>query len=168
MLAGTQIQLEGWLEAVATFDVDQLAGKSVGIFPLSNSTVEDVFSELEHILSSASDDGQIAGHCKLSQGMSWSDSTASWWFLQELTTLSLFDDGSRNLIVCRTQPLSRRCKFIPFATVTLVSWRVCSAPFMAAAAGASSGTRGGVAPGMAQATAGVARGYRALCPRGVA
>ena len=37
VLAGTQIQLEGWLDIVATFDVDQLAGKSVGIFPLANS-----------------------------------------------------------------------------------------------------------------------------------
>ena len=39
ILAGTQLQLEGWLDIVTTFDVDQLAGKSVGIFPLANSTV---------------------------------------------------------------------------------------------------------------------------------
>ena len=50
ILAGTQLQLEGWLQIISTFDVDQLAGKSVGIFPLTNSTVEDVFKELQLIL----------------------------------------------------------------------------------------------------------------------
>ena len=53
ILAGTQLQLEGWLEIVTTFDVDQLAGKSVGIFPLANSTVEELFEELEHILAAS-------------------------------------------------------------------------------------------------------------------
>ena len=53
VLAGTQLQLEGWLDIVNTFDVDQLAGMSVGIFPLANSTVKEVFAELQHILSGA-------------------------------------------------------------------------------------------------------------------
>lgn len=53
VLAGTQLQLEGWLDIVSTFDVDQLAGMSVGIFPLANSTVKEVFAELQHILSGA-------------------------------------------------------------------------------------------------------------------
>ena len=51
ILAGTQLQLEGWLDIVSTFDVDQLADKSVGIFPLENSTVGEVFAELQHIIS---------------------------------------------------------------------------------------------------------------------
>lgn len=42
MLAGTRAQLDGWLELIETFDVDMLKGMSVGIFPLENSTVEDV------------------------------------------------------------------------------------------------------------------------------
>ena len=46
-----QIQLEGWLDIVSTFDVDQLAGMSVGIFPLQNATVEEVVEELGHIMS---------------------------------------------------------------------------------------------------------------------
>jgi len=53
VLAGTQLQLEGWLDIVTTFDVDQLAGTSVGIFPISRGTVEDVYAEVEHILSNA-------------------------------------------------------------------------------------------------------------------
>ena len=52
ILAGTQLQLEGWLDIVSTFDVDQLAGMSVGIFPLSNASVQEVAVELEHIVSS--------------------------------------------------------------------------------------------------------------------
>lgn len=59
ILAGTQLQLEGWLSIVSTFDIDQLAGKSVGIFPLTNSEVKDVLKELKHILNGA--EGQASG-----------------------------------------------------------------------------------------------------------
>ena len=54
ILAGTQLQLEGWLGIISTFDIDQLQGVSVGVFPLENSTVEEVFVELEQILGGAS------------------------------------------------------------------------------------------------------------------
>ena len=57
ILAGTQIQLEGWLDIVSTFDVDQLAGMSVGIFPLQNATVEEVEEELSHIMSGPGGEG---------------------------------------------------------------------------------------------------------------
>ena len=60
VLAGTQLQLEGWLDIVATFDVDQLAGTSVGIFPITRGTVEDVFLEVEHILNSTEGGSGIA------------------------------------------------------------------------------------------------------------
>lgn len=65
VLAGTQVQMQGWLEIVSTFDVDQLAGKSVGIFPLNNSTVEEVYEELNHILVSGGGDGQGGGIASL-------------------------------------------------------------------------------------------------------
>ena len=61
ILAGTQLQLQGWLDIVTTFDVDQLAGKSVGIFPIANSTVEELFLELEHILAASGPDGGVGG-----------------------------------------------------------------------------------------------------------
>lgn len=51
VLAGTQLQLEGWLSIITTFDVDQLQGMSVGIFPLENSEVDDVLQELEHLIA---------------------------------------------------------------------------------------------------------------------
>ncbi|MDA9988001.1 type II secretion system secretin GspD [Luminiphilus sp.] len=56
VLAGTQMQIEGWLDIVTTFDIDQLAGTSVGVFPIARGTVEDVFIELEHILNTAEGD----------------------------------------------------------------------------------------------------------------
>ena len=59
VLAGTQMQIEGWLDIVTTFDIDQLAGTSVGVFPITRGTVEDVFKELEHILNTA--EGGLTG-----------------------------------------------------------------------------------------------------------
>ena len=56
VIAGTQMQIEGWLDIVATFDIDQLAGTSVGVFPIARGPVDDVFVELEHILNSAEGD----------------------------------------------------------------------------------------------------------------
>ncbi len=50
MLAGTREQLDGWLDIVNTFDVDQLSGMSVGLFPLENSSVEDVAEALSAML----------------------------------------------------------------------------------------------------------------------
>lgn len=61
ILAGTQLQLQGWLEIVGTFDIDQLAGMSVGFFPLNNSTVSEVFTELEVILKGVGGQGDESG-----------------------------------------------------------------------------------------------------------
>ena len=59
VLAGTQMQIDGWLDIITTFDIDQLAGTSVGIFPITRGAVEDVFVELEHILNTT--DGVTGG-----------------------------------------------------------------------------------------------------------
>ena len=61
ILAGTQIQLEGWLDIVSTFDIDQLAGVSVGVFPVRSAGVEEIFADLEQVLGGASTDGPEAG-----------------------------------------------------------------------------------------------------------
>lgn len=61
ILAGTQLQLEGWLDIIATFDIDQLAGVSVGIFPLTNSTAEEIFTELEQILADSPEENSGGG-----------------------------------------------------------------------------------------------------------
>lgn len=46
VLAGTRAQAEGWLELVATFDVDLLKGMSVGIFPLKYASIKEVEAAL--------------------------------------------------------------------------------------------------------------------------
>jgi len=61
ILAGTQMQLEGWLDIVATFDIDQLSGMSVGFFSLQNSTVEEVLGEIRQIMRAAGGDGKSGG-----------------------------------------------------------------------------------------------------------
>jgi general secretion pathway protein D len=53
MLAGTRDQLNGWLDIVNTFDVDQLKGMSVGMFPLENTNVEDAAEALTAMLDSS-------------------------------------------------------------------------------------------------------------------
>ncbi|WP_286983368.1 type II secretion system secretin GspD [Haliea sp.] len=50
VLAGTSNQTAGWLDIIATFDVDQLQGMSVGIFPLEHSSVEEINAALTHLL----------------------------------------------------------------------------------------------------------------------
>jgi general secretion pathway protein D len=57
MLAGTGAQLEGWLEMVSTFDVDMLAGMSVGIFPLENSSSDEVYLAISALLNGGGDEG---------------------------------------------------------------------------------------------------------------
>lgn len=54
MLAGTKAQLSGWLEIIETFDVDMLAGMSVGLFPLQYSGVEELVEALNQLLTEAS------------------------------------------------------------------------------------------------------------------
>lgn len=50
MLAGSRAQLEGWQDIIATFDVDLLKGMSVGIFPIENSSMEDIEAALSSLL----------------------------------------------------------------------------------------------------------------------
>lgn len=66
MLAGSRNQIEGWLELVATFDVDFLKGLSVGLFPLVNVTATDIDATLramfgEQGVTTASGAGALAG-----------------------------------------------------------------------------------------------------------
>lgn len=58
MLSGTRAQLSGWQDIVTTFDVDMLKGMSVGIFPIENSSIEEVETALSALLgNSAGGDG---------------------------------------------------------------------------------------------------------------
>jgi general secretion pathway protein D len=65
MLAGTREQLDGWLDLIATFDVDLLKGMSVGLFPLENSEVEEVATGLSAMLEGGGDNDQAGPLSKL-------------------------------------------------------------------------------------------------------
>lgn len=57
ILSGTRNQLNGWMEIIATFDIDQLQSMSVGVFPVESSSVEEVQAALQHLLAN----GEAAG-----------------------------------------------------------------------------------------------------------
>jgi general secretion pathway protein D len=52
VLAGSRTQAEGWLDIVATFDVDLLKGMSVGVFPLKFASVREVDAALRMMTTS--------------------------------------------------------------------------------------------------------------------
>ena len=54
-LAGTREELRNYMNTVAIFDVDWLAGMSVGIYPLRTVDVESIIGELERIFSGEGD-----------------------------------------------------------------------------------------------------------------
>lgn len=56
ILSGTRAQAEGWMELVATFDVDLLKGMSVGVFPLKYASASEVEAALR-LLSGGGADG---------------------------------------------------------------------------------------------------------------
>lgn len=58
IMTGNRTQAEGWLDLVATFDVDLLKGMSVGVFPLKHITTKDIEAALRILSASAS--GSVA------------------------------------------------------------------------------------------------------------
>lgn len=152
ILAGTQLQLQGWLDIVSTFDVDQLAGKSVGIFPLANSTVEELFAELEHILATSPDLGikGISGMVRImpverlnsimvvSPRAHYIATVQAW--IEELDSIE--DPASEPIL--QVYPV-RNGDAGQLASLLSTIY---------GGSGGASGTSGGVAPGMTQATSG--------------
>jgi len=64
LLAGTSGELMNLLETIRTFDVDWLAGMSVGLYPLEQVTPQAVISELNAIFR-LDQDGPLAGMLRL-------------------------------------------------------------------------------------------------------
>ncbi|WP_133478816.1 type II secretion system secretin GspD [Cognatilysobacter segetis] len=53
-VAGTRAELENYLRTIETFDVDWLAGMSVGVFPLQSGRATSVVSDLEKVFGETS------------------------------------------------------------------------------------------------------------------
>ena len=157
ILAGTQLQLEGWLDIVTTFDVDQLAGKSVGIFPLANSTVEELFEELEHILAASGPEGGPGGISSMVRVMPverlnsimvvsprahYIDTVQGW--IEELDSIE--DPASEPILQVY---LVRNGNAAQLASLLSTIY---------GGSGSGSSAKGGVAPGMTQAKSGSGSG----------
>jgi len=56
MLSGTPEQYRSWMKTIRTFDVDWLAGRSVGVFKIDSMSVDDAISSLEQLVSSENSD----------------------------------------------------------------------------------------------------------------
>jgi general secretion pathway protein D len=58
VLAGTRNQIDGWMEIISTFDIDQLKGMSVGVYPVEYSSVEIVGAALLELLRTMQSEGE--------------------------------------------------------------------------------------------------------------
>lgn len=76
VLAGSRGQAEGWLDMVATFDVDLLKGMSVGVFPLKFISAKDVDYALR-LLSGAASTTAAAPSAATTAGTASSPAAAS-------------------------------------------------------------------------------------------
>ncbi len=162
ILAGTQLQLEGWLDIISTFDIDQLSGVSVGIFPLTNSTAEEVFAELEQIIADSSGDAPGAGLMSMVRVMPierlnsimvvsprshYIRSVGDW-----ITALdSIEDEGSEPTLHVYSVRNGNAAQL-----ATLLSTIYADGRSSGRVGGSAS--RGGVAPGMTQASTGTVSG----------
>jgi general secretion pathway protein D len=61
LLAGTRMQIDGWLDMVDTFDVDLLKGMSVGLFTLEHSRVGETATVLQGMLRSGGNGDEDVG-----------------------------------------------------------------------------------------------------------
>lgn len=157
ILAGTQLQLQGWLDIVSTFDIDQLSGKSVGIFPLENSSVDEVFSELQHIMSSADGEDGVQGISALVKVMP----------VERLNSIMVVSPRSHYVETVRSWVAQLDAIEDPASEPTLQVYPVKNGNAAQLAGllstifggGSASGVQqGGVAPGMNQAQSGSGQG----------
>lgn len=61
VMVGTRTQAEGWLDVVATFDVDLLKGMSVGVYPLKYVTTFEIEAALRLLNIGAGGQAPVAG-----------------------------------------------------------------------------------------------------------
>ncbi|HNQ49777.1 MAG TPA: secretin N-terminal domain-containing protein, partial [Hydrogenophilus thermoluteolus] len=61
VLRGNKAQLDAWMEIIESFDVDYLAGMSVGIFPLQYASVEEVKKAVAMLLGQSAEGANSEG-----------------------------------------------------------------------------------------------------------
>jgi general secretion pathway protein D len=60
VLSGSGAQFDSWLETIRTFDVDWLANKSVGVFPIESMSANEMIRHLNDVLANANTDDRMA------------------------------------------------------------------------------------------------------------
>ncbi|MCV6627392.1 MAG: type II secretion system secretin GspD [Cellvibrionaceae bacterium] len=58
ILAGTRVQMRGWLEIIESFDIDALKGMSVGVFPLEHAEVDEIQEAVGQVIASTGEFGK--------------------------------------------------------------------------------------------------------------
>jgi len=53
IMAGTRVQMSGWLDIISSFDIDTLKGMSVGVFPIEYADPAEIEAALGQIIASA-------------------------------------------------------------------------------------------------------------------
>jgi len=56
IMAGTRVQMAGWMQIVDSFDIDTLKGMSVGVFPIEYAEPKEVESAIGYILNGTGQD----------------------------------------------------------------------------------------------------------------
>lgn len=77
ILSGTRAQAEGWMDLIATFDVDLLKGMSVGVFPLKYASAGEVEAALRLLSGSGSGASTDGGRTGMSPAVGRSAPTAA-------------------------------------------------------------------------------------------
>jgi general secretion pathway protein D len=60
VLSGSGAQFDSWMETIRTFDVDWLANKSVGVFPIESMSANEMIRHLSDVLANANSDDRLA------------------------------------------------------------------------------------------------------------
>lgn len=58
IMAGTRVQMSGWLEIINSFDIDTLKGMSIGVFPIEYADPAEIEAALGQIIESTGDTGK--------------------------------------------------------------------------------------------------------------
>jgi general secretion pathway protein D len=152
VLAGSSPEMTNLLDTIQVFDVDWMAGLSVGFFVLEYAKANEVVTQLETCSPTTT-----AIPSRACSGSSRWSANAVLVVSPQQSYLSQMEDWIDRLD--RPRPAAARrsgSSSIACATATRRTWPMCSPSCSPAVTGGSGGTRsvGGVAPGLRQASIG--------------
>ena len=156
VLAGTQLQLDGWLSIISTFDVDQLRGMSVGIFPLENSEAADVLQELEQLIAgnAGAAGGKAAGIAAMVNVMPIERLNSIMVVSPQSSYVETVGGWVARLDGAMVEALEPTLHVYPVKNGDAMQLASLLSTIFGGGGGSGGSTSGGVAPGMEKATVG--------------